>query len=51
MYKPVSRLEFLQLIKVVKMLYGRDTAEKVFTKNINMYYNLDSTSFTLKKEV
>lgn len=40
----LTRLEFLELVKVVKMLYGRDIAEKVFTKNISTFYNIDSES-------
>lgn len=38
----MTYLEFLQTIKVLKMLFGREVAEKVFTKNINSYYNLNS---------
>lgn len=36
--------EFLKTIQILKMLYGRDIAEKVFTKNIHRWYNLDSES-------
>lgn len=39
-------LEFLQLVKTLKMLFGREIAEKFFTKNINMYYDLNSESLT-----
>lgn len=43
-------LEFLALVKVIKMLYGRDFAEKFFTNNISQYYNLNSESlFNLRK--
>jgi len=38
--------EFLSLVKVLKMLYGTQIAEKVFTENIELYYNLDSASLT-----
>lgn len=42
--------EFLSLVKTIKMLYGRDLATKVFEKNLNSYYNLDSASlFNLKE--
>ena len=36
--------DFLKLVIVVKSLYGRDIAEKLFTKNIDLYYNLNSES-------
>lgn len=36
--------EFLDLVKVLKMLYGTQIAEKFFTKNISLYYDLDSAS-------
>lgn len=36
--------EFLGFVKVVKMLYGRDVAEKVFTKKMKEWYNVDSES-------
>lgn len=35
-------LEFLQLVKVTKMLYGRDVAINLLEKNLHKYYNLDS---------
>jgi hypothetical protein len=44
-------LEFLQLVKVVRMLYGRDVAERFFTKNINKYYNLNSESISNIRKV
>lgn len=40
--------EFLDTVKVLKMLYGRDIAEKFFTDNICSWYNVDNASF-LKK--
>lgn len=40
--------EFLDLVKVLKMLYGSEIAKNFFTKNVNKYYNLDSESI-LKK--
>lgn len=40
----MSFLEFLKLVATIKMLYGRDIAERVFTNNLNKYYNLDSES-------
>lgn len=47
----MSFMEFLELVKVIKMLYGRDLAEKVFTKNIGSYYNINSESlFKLKEQ-
>lgn len=42
--------EFLDLVKVMKMLYGREIAEKFFAKNIQLYYNLDSASISKTKE-
>ena len=45
-------IEFLDTVKVLKMLYGAPIAEKFFTKNIGLYYDLDSASLSnLKKEV
>lgn len=48
MLKPLNArmtyTEFLNTIKVIKMLYGRDVAEKVFTTNVDKWYNLDSAS-------
>jgi len=38
--------EFLDLVKVLKMLYGSAVADKFFTKNIGLYYDLDSESLT-----
>lgn len=40
----LTRQEFLELVKVVKMLYGREIAEKLFTKNLKVFYNVDSES-------
>ena len=36
--------EFIDTIKVLKMLYGRDLSEKVFTANVGKWYNIDSAS-------
>lgn len=36
--------EFLDFVKVLKMLYGRDVAEKVFTKKLKEWYNYNSES-------
>lgn len=36
--------EFLDTVKVLKMLYGRDIAEKFFTKNKEQFKILDSVS-------
>lgn len=47
----LTRYEFLELVKVVKMLYGRDIAEKLFTKNINTFYNVSSASITNTQEI
>lgn len=38
--------EFLDLVKVLKMLYGRQVAEIFFTKNVGSYYDLDSESLS-----
>ena len=43
--------EFLDLTKVLKMLYGREIAEKFFTNNIGMYYDLDNESLSSLKKV
>lgn len=37
--------EFLDLVKVIKMLYGRNIACEVFEKNYQKYYNLKNASF------
>lgn len=42
--------EFLQLVKVLKMLYGRNVAEMFFTKNISLYYDLDNESLLKLKD-
>lgn len=36
--------EFLNTCKVLKMLYGREIAEKFLTNNIHKYYNLTNES-------
>lgn len=36
--------EFLNFIKVVKMLYGRQVACEIFEKNYKKYYNLKNAS-------
>lgn len=41
--------EFLSLVKVLKMLYGRDFADNFFTNNIDLYYDLDSASLNKQK--
>jgi len=38
--------DFLRLVSVLKLLYGQPFAEKFFTKNIGLYYDLDSASLT-----
>jgi len=43
--------EFLQLTKVLKMLYGREIAEKFFAKNISLYYDLNNESLSKIKKV
>jgi len=43
--------EFLKLTNTLKMLYGRDIAEKFFTKNIHLYYDLNSESIISIKKV
>lgn len=40
----MTYLEFLETVKVLKMLYGRDIAERVLTANIHKWYNIDSES-------
>lgn len=41
---------FLDLIKVLKMLYGRNVAEEVFAKNIDLYYDLNSESLKAQNQ-
>lgn len=45
----IDFIEFLELVKVIKMLYGRDIAEKFFTYNIKRWYNVDSASMINSK--
>lgn len=40
--QPLTYLEFLQTVKVYRMLYGVDEARKYFTENIKVYYNDDN---------
>lgn len=47
----MSYPEFLDTVKVLKMLYGRDIAEIFFTKNNNLYYDTNSASIFAKKEI
>lgn len=35
--------EFLDTVKVLRMLYGRHIAEQYFKKNVGQFYNLNST--------
>lgn len=35
---------FLDTVKVLKMLYGTGIAEKFFTENMHLYYDVDSVS-------
>jgi hypothetical protein len=43
--------EFLRLTSTIKMLYGREIAEKFFTSNIEKYYDLNNASLlNLSKE-
>lgn len=42
----MSFTEFLNFVKVVKMLYGRDVACNILEKNLHKYYNLDSESLS-----
>ena len=40
--------EFLALVSCIKMLYGRNVAEKYFTKHVDEWYDLGSESLTIK---
>lgn len=42
--------EFLNLIKVLKQLYGRDYAQRVFEKNYRLFYNLNELGTELDFE-
>lgn len=42
----ITFVEFLDFIKVCKMLYGRDVAERLFTKGLSQMYNVDSASLS-----
>lgn len=33
--------EFLEFVKIIKMLYGKDQARDLFMKNYRKYYNLN----------
>jgi hypothetical protein len=46
----LTKAEFLDLIKVVKMLYGRDLAVNLLEKNIKTFYDVDSESLTKKEK-
>lgn len=41
--KPLSYLEFLETVKVVRMLYDKDRARKYFTDNLQIWYNIDNS--------
>lgn len=43
--------EAMNFIKVLKMLYGRDVAERVFTSIMKQCYNVDSASLINFKKV
>lgn len=38
----LTYMEFLQTTKVVRMLYGIDSAKKYFTDNLHLWYNEDN---------
>jgi len=42
-------LEFLELVRTYRMLFGIIEAKKLFTKNIGLYYNLDTDTRLLSK--
>lgn len=44
--------DFLKLVTVLKVLYGRDIAERFFQKNIDKYYDLkyDDISASVNKD-
>lgn len=42
--RPITYSEFLDTVKVLKMLYGRDIAERFFTQNKHLWYNQTSAS-------
>lgn len=41
----MTYLEFLQTVKVLKMLYGAQIAQKFFEENIGSWYNVTNASF------
>lgn len=48
---PQEQLEysnFLNTIKVLKMLFGRQIAENFFTNNMHLFYDIDSESIANK---
>lgn len=49
MQRELNIQEFFDLIKVLKMLYGRDIAEKVFDKHLDQIYTPDNESSNLIK--
>ncbi|MBQ3309567.1 hypothetical protein IJG78_02730 [Candidatus Saccharibacteria bacterium] len=38
----LTYMEFLQTTKVLRMLYGIDSAKKYFTDNLYLWYNEDN---------
>lgn len=42
--------EFLDLVKVIKMLYGRDIATRFFENYIKKWYNVNSESMLNPKD-
>ena len=47
----LSFSEFCDLVKVIKMLYGRDIADRVFTNNMWSVYNIDIARLLDKKGI
>ena len=43
--------DFLDLVKVLKMLYGREVAEKFLTRGMSEVYNIDIARLLDKKGI
>lgn len=41
--RPLTYTEFIQTIKVFRMLYGVDFAKKYLTDNLDVYYNVSNS--------
>lgn len=47
----MNYIEFLDTVKVLRMLYGKQVAEKFFDKHVDSYYDLTSASIVSQEKV